>query len=158
MTFKPVEGLLNAKCHCKEKTLFQYIKALHSTGVWPLDRVWSKINVSEILDRLNQFSYKPPESACRIHCQKDYGEEVGKAISYIRKHFDGLCLDCMDKSKAKTDDYDSDYWLHNSLNERQWDRGCRVKHGEPTWYFSFMGRKEDREQFFKANNIPLRAP
>lgn len=158
MTFAPIEKLLVANCDCKEKTLYQYIKALHSTGVWPLDPVWPRMEVTVILDRLNSFKYKPPESACRSFCQGDYEGAVGRAISTVRNYFDGLCLDCMDKSKAKTANYDSDYWHHNDLEEGEWDSGCRVNHGEPTWYFSFMGRKEDRELFFKKKRIPLRAP
>ena len=32
---------------------------------------------------------------------------------------------------------------HNYLNEDDWIVGCRVDgHKEPTWYFSFMGRKD----------------
>jgi len=47
----------------------------------------------------------------------------------------------MDKSKPKTGDIDQDYWDHDK--ERNWDYGCRIRHGQPTWYFSFMGRKAD---------------
>ena len=120
--------------------------------------MWSKKEIREILEQLNGFRYKPAESACSTFCQRDYEGEVGKAISYVRGYFDGLCLDCMDKTNAKTADFDSDYWHHNDLKEDEWHEGCREKHGEPTWYFSFMGRREDREQFFKRNNIQLRAP
>lgn len=158
MLFKPIEGLLHAKCKCKEKTLFQYVKALPNTKVWPLEPIWPKMGVGSILEHLVAFSYQPPESACHACRERDYERDVCQAIGIVLKYFDGLCLDCMDKSKAKTADYDSDYWSHNSLDEDGWDRGCRVRHGEPTWYFSFMGRKEDQERFFKTKNIPLHAP
>lgn len=153
MTFEPIRHLLNATCHCKEKTLFQYVKALHSTGVWPLDPVWPKNSVNDILTRLNKFSYKPPPNACGKFCQRNYEKDVGQAISHVREYFDGLCLDCMDKSMPKTRDYDTDYWYHNRLEKRKWNRGCRVEHGQATWYFSFMGRKEDQERFLKDHKI-----
>lgn len=36
-----------------------------------------------------------------------------------------------------------DYWFHHLWKE-SYDRKCRISHGDPTWYFSFMGRKEKR--------------
>lgn len=47
----------------------------------------------------------------------------------------------MSSSKPKLGDADEDYWCHASLGVH-WDHGCRVKHQQPTWYFSFMGRKQ----------------
>jgi hypothetical protein len=50
----------------------------------------------------------------------------------------------MDKDKSKLvadDDSDSDYNYYHQSRPR-YDEGCRVTHGEPTWYFSYMGRKE----------------
>lgn len=158
LTFKPIQDLLRATCNCKERTTFQYIKALHDTGVWPFDPIWPKKSTCDILVELESFSYTPPGSACRRYCQRNYEGTVRAAISYVRSYFDGLCLDCMDKSKPKTADFDSDYWHHNELDDDEWDRGCRARHGEPTWYFSFMGRKEDREAYCKKKKIRLGAP
>lgn len=144
--YKPVAEFIDAESSCTEKIPFEYEKVLYRMGVWPLDRSWSKRQVSQILDGLNTFSYKAPQSACRF-CQKDYEKHVRDAVNYVRRYFDGLCLDCMDKSKPKTEDYDLDYWYHSELGstgQSGWDSGCCVRHGEPTWYFSFMGRKEDR--------------
>lgn len=59
--------------------------------------------------------------------------------------FAGLCLDCPTKSKFGCDDVD--YWNH--CMEFQYDHGCTVRHGQPTWYFSFMGRPGDMKQFQK---------
>lgn len=144
-------GLFSATCNCKEKTHYLYEKALRRTGVWPLERTWTKAKVNEILDKLGMFSYQASADACRQFCQRNFEGIVRRAISDIRDHFDGLCLDCIEKSNAKTGDYDLDYWLHNDLRKGDWDRACRVKHGQPTWYFSFMGRKEERENFAKSN-------
>ena len=51
------------------------------------------------------------------------------------------CTDCMNISKPKLGDADEDYWHHSDLGVG-WDKGCRIRHGQPSWYFSFMGRKE----------------
>ena len=79
-----------------------------------------------------------------IRCNTAWDAIVGRAANTVTKYFDGLCLDCMELSKdLRSDgDRDEDYWKHNDM--KKWDTGCRVKHGEPTWYFSFMGRREKR--------------
>ena len=46
----------------------------------------------------------------------------------------------MDASKPKLSSNDEDYWKHDNLGVG-WDEGCRVSHDQPTWYFSFMGRR-----------------
>ncbi|KAI4201417.1 MAG: hypothetical protein LQ350_003255 [Teloschistes chrysophthalmus] len=158
--FEKVDKLLDSSCDLKEESLFGYVKALRATKVWPLDTVWGKMEVHIILNYLAQFEYTPTECLdngcdCRHH---DFNWSIKKTVDKVRWYFDGLCLDCMDKSKAKTTDHDSDYWFHNNLDKDIWDRGCRGKHREPTWYFSFMGRRDDRDNFFRANNIPLGAP
>lgn len=95
--------------------------------------------MNELLERLDDFTYEPQETACD-RCDDDFKGVVKGAQKETQTHFEGLCLDCMNKHKAKTYDEDTDYWYHNKI--RQWDQGCRVTHGEPTWYFSFMGRRE----------------
>jgi hypothetical protein len=42
---------------------------------------------------------------------------------------------------TKGEDVDADYWEHDM--EKEWDSGCEISHSQPTWYFSFMGRKTD---------------
>lgn len=44
-------------------------------------------------------------------------------------------------------DKDDDYWRHNEPGA--WGDKCRIQHGQSTWYFSFMGRREDRDKFQK---------
>ena len=106
------------------------------------------MRVNDILDALENFSYQPAVITCSW-CIQDYTGMMDSAVKKTRKYFDGLCLDCMDPSKPKTGDEDSDYWQHNELREGEWDSGCRVNHGQPTWYFSFMGRKERRDLLLK---------
>lgn len=102
--------------------------------------------MATILDRLEGFTYKAHDDAC-VYCQKGYTKIVRDAAAYVRKYFDGLCLDCIKKSK--TGDKNMDYWRHNSLREFERVIGCRFTHSQATWYFSFMGRKEDRDHFRK---------
>ena len=77
-----------------------------------------------------------------------------KAKSKALNDFDGLCLDCMDLSKPKSENSDHDYWLHDTFEE--WDKGCRIEHGSSTWWFSFLGRYERREKHLKAMKDPYR--
>ncbi|GLA02321.1 hypothetical protein AnigIFM60653_001724 [Aspergillus niger] len=141
------------ECSCKELTTFEYLRELGRIEVWPLEDSMRNQSIQEMLERLSLFdaknmrSYTNPRTgkvgSC-ISCNQSWGDIVLKAASTVSKYFDGLCLDCMDLSKdlRSGGDRDDDYWMHNEL--RNWDRGCRIKHGEPTWYFSFMGRREKR--------------
>ena len=103
-----------------------------------------------ILKRLDMFAYMyGPEKTPCSECQLNYRTRVELAQSNTENYFDGLCLDCMDRSNTKTGNADKDYWEHHKLKVGKWDRGCRVKHQQPTWYFSFMGRREDMDAFRK---------
>lgn len=56
----------------------------------------------------------------------------------------------MDKTKPVTADADMDYWEHDNLEESDFMGHCRVNHHQPTWYFSFMGRREVRDRFLRS--------
>lgn len=114
--------------------------------MWPLEQVGQKYSVGDILCRLEGFSYDAPTWACCV-CRADYGTFVANTLNHVGTYFDGLCLDCMDRSKSRSGDTDEDYWQHNNLSETDVIENCRFEHKQPTWYFSFMGRKEDRERF-----------
>ncbi|RHZ68423.1 hypothetical protein CDV55_104637 [Aspergillus turcosus] len=143
-----------AGCACKEKTVFDFLKELRRIRVSPLDSSSTKASIAEMLDRLQQFNgantrgdtsvNQSRQSQCSI-CWLNGTDIVEKAIERVSKYFDGLCLDCMDRTKdLKVDrNKDQDYWFHH-LWQESYDRKCRISHGEPTWYFSFMGRKEKR--------------
>lgn len=158
--FNMIYKLLDSSCDLKEEILFGYVKALRDTEVWPFDVVWGHMEVNSILNHLTEFEYRPPvcsDDTCDCR-HPNFNRSIRRAVDMVRGYFDGLRLDCMDKSKAKTIDHDSDYWRHNNFDEATWDRGCRVSHGEPNWYFSFMGRRDDRGNFFRAKKMPLGAP
>lgn len=68
---------------------------------------------------------------------------------YIRTEVDdsfrGLCLDCLTRTKFGSED--EDYWNH--CLDFEYDHGCTVTHGQPTWYFSYLGRPENMKQYQK---------
>lgn len=61
--------------------------------------------------------------------------------------FKGLCLDCFTRTKFDGEGEDEDYWNH--CHNFEFDYGCTVKHGQPTWYFSYMGRPEALQEWAK---------
>lgn len=146
--FKPNEQLLMASCPCRKETLYDYEKRLWQVEVWPLERVAQRTAITILLDRLDRFE-EPLKQGCSPNCRRDFKRIVTSVKNSTRHYFDGLCLDCMDKSKPKTGDLDMDYWRHDDLKEEEWAFGCRFDHKQPTWYFSFMGRQEDRDRFRK---------
>lgn len=52
----------------------------------------------------------------------------------------------MDASKPKLRDADEDYWNH-AEDGVAWDEDCRISHGQPSWYFSFLGRRQKMLDF-----------
>ena len=120
---------------------------MYDIKVWPLERTCQRSSMKTILKLLDNFSFAAEEGACKS-CRKDYKSIVKAAQTTTFEYFDGLCLDCMDRTKPVTRDADMDYWRHHTLGESDFIRGCRIgRHGQPTWYFSFMGRTEIRDSF-----------
>ena len=73
-------------------------------------------------------------------------KKQGKPVRMeVNDSFSGLCLDCL--IKTKFGNADADYWNH--CREFKYDHGCTVRHSQPTWYFSYLGRPEDMKQFQK---------
>ena len=99
-----------------------------------------------ILARLEEFKYKAAETACMSPCHQDYEAAVDDAVDETATYFDGMCLDCMSRRNPKLRDHHEDYWQHNNFRaEDSWFTGCRIKHKQPSWYFSFMSRQEDKD-------------
>ena len=116
------EALLMAKCNCCKETLYDYEKHLFTIGVWPLEKIGNKIAISDILDKLESFSFEPKATGCATcsrptykdgpyHIEKvnNYVSHIGKVRTRVRNHFDGLCLDWLDHSKPKTGSKNEDY-------------------------------------------------
>ena len=154
--FEPCDHLFKAKYACRKETLYDYQNHLFDIGVWPLETIFMKTYMTEILQNLTKFEYEAKSSACG-ECRRDYKGMVKRIRERVLKYFDGLCLDCLDRSKSKLNDADADYWCHATLKEHEWVRGCRFPHKQPTWYFSFNGRKEDRDRLVKEKGLDPRS-
>lgn len=105
---------------------------------------------------LTLFQYNAPTEACG-YCTSDFkSSAVSKTQDDVQWTIDGLCLDCIDTSPTKTGDLDSDYWEHDRL--KLCDAGCKISHEQPTWYFSFMSRREETDTHKKAQRARRYAP
>ena len=155
--FRPCEHLFSTDCKCRKETLYDYQKHLVDIDVWPLETVFQKTPMNEILDRLNKFNFEAKPTACGT-CRRDFRGKVKDIGEQVRRYFDGLCLDCLDRSRPKLGDPDMDYWRHHTLKENEWITGCRFSHKQPSWYFSFMGRKEDRDRFMRRRRFDAGHP
>ena len=61
-----------------------------------------------------------------------------KTPNKFHEYFNGLCLDCMKNHLNE----DSEYWRKDARDsDDENDGSYRIFHGEPTWYFSFLGRQ-----------------
>lgn len=109
--------------------------------------------MDELLDTLKNFECKAVEGGHSSHiCHSNFMKTtIEPTIANVRENFDGLCIHCMNISKPKTGDSDLDYWNHDRI--RQFDKGCSFRHGQPTWYFSFMGRKTGCNSTRKTREI-----
>jgi hypothetical protein len=139
--FRPIKDFYSYNsCSCRVLTEYKYHQALYRIKVWPLEDSWLSNSPNVVLNRLDNFHLRLPSNDCNW-CNQNYDGLIQAAKRITQEYFDGLCLDCMEARKSKTKDQDTDYWKHNMLTKREWPSGCRIKHGEPTWYFSFMGRR-----------------
>ncbi|TVY87715.1 hypothetical protein LAWI1_G006799 [Lachnellula willkommii] len=136
----PMDRFMDATCACKEKSLFAYCQGIRKTGIWPLQDQHKK-SVQRILDSPGfvKFAIEIPDGACIQCVSKLSRSTIKKVRDEISEDFHGLCLDCI--NMTKTGDVDNDYWAHDRM--QQWDFNCRIDHGQPSWYFSFVGRKTD---------------
>ena len=146
--FSPVSAFLRMTCKCKEKSLFAYNLGLSKTGIWPLQDHYKK-SIRQVLDSpgFEDFHCVIPDNACFRCTSILQPDNITKIRHNLLCDFDGLCLDCA--KMTKTRNVDDDYWLHDAA--RKWDEDCRIRHGQPTWYFSFMGRKTD----MKAHKLDM---
>jgi len=144
--FEPLNIFCPRKCEVHEKCIAAYIEGVKRTDIWPLQHHHQKSN-KDVIDSAGfiQWRCSTPTGACYSCQHKLSGAHVRKTREDSLKYWEGLCLDCMNISRPKTGDRDTDYWQHNRL--RQWSSGCRLSHGRNTWYFSFMGRPEIMTKF-----------
>lgn len=150
----PMEKVLrNSDCECWEKTTARFERALLALEVFPLERTFSQTSVVALLGRLKAFKHIPSHEPCSA-CAIPYEDVVEKAIQHVTRYFDGLCLRCMAASHPDTANLDL-YWSQKRF--ATWHSGgcCRgygSPHGNPSWYFSYMGTDDfttAKERWFK---------
>ena len=145
-------SLLGVTCKCKGDTYWGYDKALQTTGIWPFEET-SRDSIHSLLQRLKTFKYKVADkNACIKNCRRNYDKTAQKARLRTEKYFDGLCIDCMNRTKPKLKDHHADFWNYNNFHDEDgWFKGCRVRHKQPSWYYSFMGREEDMSYLLRKH-------
>ncbi|CAG5181843.1 uncharacterized protein ALTATR162_LOCUS9863 [Alternaria atra] len=114
-----------------------------------VDDVLNYSSIGQVVRRLKTFdyAYTPKCNRCR---SIDWETIVLKALSNTLGYFNGMCLDCMDRSKPRGDNLDDEYAKHNQSVGGRWDTQCRIKHGQPTWYISWLGRPDMREKILRG--------
>lgn len=141
--------------------------------MWPLVDSIHKPSIEKVSDRLLQFDSTRMSRGIRTSvtnttssgpnnnqaplchaCNRDWKNIATTARSKTLNYFHGLCMDCMSVSKnvRLLRDDEKDYWAHNRERD-SYDDDCRISHGEPTWYFSFMGRREKLGQFDQPADV-----
>ena len=135
-------------CPCWRAVTTQFLGELILFEAWPLDDVFPRWSVMEILGRLQnfQFHFSPCCNRCR---NMDWVTIVKQAVQDTIADFQGLCIDCMDRSKNKKEEPGASYWAANRNALGQWDSQCRVKHKYSTWMFSWCGRADHKEKLRK---------
>lgn len=152
-------------CHnpqCVEDIEFRYKHSLKVTGFLSYEEVSDGEALARLFEKMDKFKYTqwfvlrdplmPTEGEddnaelAECTCDKEviakfFNKKVEKIRNYVEGEFQGLCLDCMYTSVYG----DGDYWTNGS--EARYDDGCSIRHGESTWYFSYMGKPADMEKF-----------
>ncbi|KAL4899934.1 hypothetical protein BDW74DRAFT_106181 [Aspergillus multicolor] len=147
--FDPVAKILDeGRCGCMESTLFDYLKELRRVKVWPLENAFRHASINDILQNLQRFDashIRPPgqhEEGC--FCHTNWRNIAIRAAQRVRDYFDGMCLSCISVTKCLVEGRDPDHEYWKSGENKKWDAHCCISHGQPTWYFSFIGRRERR--------------
>lgn len=144
--FDPIDNALKLTCPCKDASLVSWCKALSKSGIWPLADHDTK-SVRDILQHPGTIHFRCvlPAEACEA-CKANFQpSKISRARDGSLTTFDGMCLDCMARSKGGQNGTNRSYWVHDT--QRQWDTNCRINHGQATWFFSFLGKKKDMDDY-----------
>ncbi|KAF7955219.1 uncharacterized protein EAE97_000478 [Botrytis byssoidea] len=139
--FDPLDWFIHQRCSCKELSSFAYITGLSKMKIWPIESA-NKKSIQEILDSFDKFVCVIPEKAC-MNCRVHLNSIAIKRIrNEIQSSFHGMCLDCMYKSSEGSD---MAFVYYQSDLEKEYSMSCRIHHGQSSWYWSNMGKKEDMQ-------------
>ncbi|KAH3993315.1 hypothetical protein HBI81_125190 [Parastagonospora nodorum] len=136
-------------CDCWDATIGRYQLALTKCEAWPVDDVLTSSSIAEVTRRLKAFKLNYT-AKCKRCASIDWESVVLRACSNTDGYFNGICLDCQDRSKPKGEGLDDEYEKHNQPDAGRWDTRCRFKHGQPTWYISWLGRPDIREKMLRG--------
>jgi hypothetical protein len=114
-------------------------------SAFPLEAIYPHSSVMHILEGLDHFEYNyiPGCQKCR---DIDWCDIVRVAKNKAETYFEGVCLDCQERSRTNPKISEAQYWDNNVIIHGQWDKKCRVSHGEETWYTSWTGKHEMRRK------------
>ncbi|KAJ0418748.1 hypothetical protein BJY00DRAFT_175637 [Aspergillus carlsbadensis] len=144
---KDIRSLLRRdSCTCRKETHYNYHRELDRIEVEPLAITTRSYTINRLLGRLEEFNatnVRPANATVCVACDKNWGAIIRNAIAEVTKYFDGLCLDCMNVSALLDHGRDPDHEYWHPLRGL-WDINCRIKHGDATYYFSCMGRREKK--------------
>lgn len=128
-----MKKLHNADCACRKETAFDYQEALIALDCWPIDRAVQRYPINEITDELEKFEFIPKVEHCPSGaCHHNFENSVKIAIKKTMAAFDGLCLDCMDRTQCE-EQPDEDFIRKNLPFKGCFDMNCRFGHGRTTW-------------------------
>ncbi|CAI6338289.1 unnamed protein product [Periconia digitata] len=153
----PLKKLHNADCDCRKETAFDYQEALIALDCWPIDRAVQRYPINEITAELEKFRFTPKVESCSSGaCYHNFENSVKIAIKKTMAAFDGLCLDCMERSQCDKQP-DDDFIKKNLPFRGCFDMNCRFGHGRTTWYFSWMGSLSVRRDILNKSRMEKRS-
>jgi hypothetical protein len=145
----PISPLLvshRGLCEHQDQVGMAYLRALKEIKVWPIEKSMRKGTADEIWTRLNQFQYTPAVSGCD-GCNINFKEHILVVQKSMSKFISGLCLDCVQLG-ATQEKHMVEECHRRGRHKRdcgtksvRWDHGCRVRHNQPTWYYSTRAKK-----------------
>ncbi|TGO61733.1 hypothetical protein BCON_0025g00610 [Botryotinia convoluta] len=139
--FDPIDWFIHQLCSCKEVSSFAYLTGLSKMEIWPIESAGKK-SIQDILNSFDKFVCTIPEKAC-MRCRAHLNSiSINRIRNEIQSNFHGLCLDCMHNSSEGSDK--AFIYYQNNLC-KCYDRSCRLSHGQSSWYWSNMGKKEDMQ-------------
>ncbi|KAF2871513.1 hypothetical protein BDV95DRAFT_618910 [Massariosphaeria phaeospora] len=132
---------------CDTCTLLAKAVSLH---VDPFHLWFPKHSVHDTLNLLRPLTMNSSGSEVRVTtscgaCRIDWVTRIRDAIRITEHYFHGLCIDCMNHSKEEDRTWSKEAWKLAGQRDGRWDTDCTIKHGEPTWYASWMGTEDSRQ-------------
>ena len=137
-------------CECLPDTIGKYEKALSLIFAEPQqENKAEKKSLKMLLETIAKLRFDPGPPAYEKFCRQEFGNIIHAAMANANFPFQGLCLDCINRSTLKSDNVDLNFWSRNSVPPSNGVGKCRLDHKEFTSYFSFMGPEGARYRFLE---------